>query len=293
MNPKEAQKIGPNARRPPQHQEKQPGVENRMTPRPKSEMKEYRGSGKLQDKAAIITGGDSGIGRAIAIGFAKEGANVAVLYLNEHEDADKTRELVEREGKRCILIAGDVGDSEFCRDAVEQSVRELGRLDILVNNAAEQHVAESLEEITDEQILRTFQTNIFAHFYLARAALKHMKEGSAIICTTSITAYEGNERLIDYASTKGAIVAFVRSMANSLAKKNIRVNGVAPGPIWTPLIPATFPPEHVAEFGADTPFGRAGEPDEVAPCYIFLASGDASYITGQIIHVNGGRFMTS
>lgn len=293
MNQKEAQKIGPNAQRPPQSQAGQPGSEREMTPRPKAEMRDYRGSGKLEGKAAIITGGDSGIGRAVAVGFAKEGANVAIMYLNEHEDAEDTRKLVEEAGRRCILIPGDVGDSEFCFRAVEQAVKELSRLDILVNNAAEQHVSESLTEISDEQLLRTFRTNIFAHFYMTRAALPHLKEGSAIICTTSITAYEGNDKLIDYASTKGAIVTFVRSMSTSLAQRKIRVNGVAPGPIWTPLIPATFSPQKVATFGSDTVMGRAGEPDEVATCFIFLASRDSSYLTGQVIHPNGGRFVTT
>ncbi|HOA75766.1 MAG TPA: SDR family oxidoreductase [Phycisphaerae bacterium] len=273
----------------PPQQQQQPGKEHEMQPRPESKAEGYRPAGKLLGKAALISGGDSGIGRAVAVMFAKEGADVAVLYLNEHQDAEETRRLVEQENRRCLLIAGDVGDSAFCEQAVRQTVEAFGHLDILVNNAAEQHVQTRLEDITDEQLERTFRTNIFAYFYLARAALKYMREGATIINTTSVTAYEGNPKLIDYASTKGAIVAFTRSLALALAERNIRVNGVAPGPIWTPLIPATFPEEKVEQFGKNTPLGRAGQPDEVAPCYVFLASSDASYISGQVLHPNGGR----
>ncbi|MEG3848708.1 SDR family oxidoreductase [Microcoleus sp. herbarium19] len=273
---------------PAQHQEQQPGIESQMTPAPQSFAEGYRGSDKLRGKVALITGGDSGIGRAVALAFAKEGADVAIAYLNEDEDAKKTKEAIEKEGRRCISLAGDIGDESTCQNLVEQTVKEFGRLDILINNAAEQHPQESIEDITAEQLERTFRTNIFSMFYLTKAALKHLKEGSAIINTTSVTAYKGNEQLLDYSSTKGAIVAFTRSLSQSLAEKGIRVNGVAPGPIWTPLIPATFPEEKVAKFGADTPLGRPGQPDEVAPSYVFLASKDSSYMTGQILHPNGG-----
>jgi NAD(P)-dependent dehydrogenase (short-subunit alcohol dehydrogenase family) len=274
---------------PPQHQERRPGIESKMTPKPKADDPGYRGSGKLHDKVALITGGDSGIGRAVAVAFAKEGAHVAVLYLNEHKDAEETKRLVENEGRRCITVAGDIGDESFCRDAVGQTVRELGRLDILVNNAAEQHPQESIEDITSEQLERTFRTNIFSFFYMTKAALRHLKKGSAIINTTSVTAYRGSPQLLDYSSTKGAIVAFTRSLSQALVEKGIRVNGVAPGPIWTPLIPSTFPEDKVASFGADVPMKRAGQPEEVAPSYVFLASDDSSYIAGQILHPNGGE----
>jgi NAD(P)-dependent dehydrogenase (short-subunit alcohol dehydrogenase family) len=262
-----------------------------MTPRPDAEDESQRGSGKLRGKVAIITGGDSGIGRAVAIAFAREGADVAVMYLNEHGDAEETRRHVEKHGRRCLLIAGDAGDESFCRQAVDRTVSELGRLDVLVNNAAEQHVAHSIEEITEEQLVRTFRTNIFAMFFLTKAALPHLGEGSAIVNTTSVTAYKGNPQLLDYSSTKGAIVAFTRSLSQSLAEKKIRVNAVAPGPIWTPLIPATFPPDKVKTFGADVPLGRPGQPEEVAPSYVFLASDDSSYITGQVLHPNGGTIV--
>ncbi len=275
--------------RPPQHQDRQPGLESEMTPRPEAEDHQYRGSGKLNGKAALITGGDSGIGRAVSIAYAKEGADVAIVYLNEHEDAKETKRQVEQEGRRCLLIAGDIGDEKFCKDAVEQTVKAFGHFDILVNNAAEQHPQESIEDITAEQLQRTFQTNIFAMFYLTKAALKHFKEGGVIINTTSVTAYKGSPQLLDYSSTKGAIVAFTRSLSQALVDKKIRVNGVAPGPIWTPLIPSTFPPDKVAMFGSDVPMKRAGQPEEVAPSYVFLASDDSSFITGQIIHVNGGE----
>jgi NAD(P)-dependent dehydrogenase (short-subunit alcohol dehydrogenase family) len=288
---KGAKKGGKKVTLPPQKQERQPGIEAEMRPRPKAEDEGYRGSGKLEGRAAIITGGDSGIGRAVAIAFAKEGADVAIVYLNEHQDAAETRRLVEGHGRRCHLIAGDVGDEELCRRAVDESVRELGRLDVLVNNAAEQHEQERLEDISREQLERTFRTNIFAYFYMTKAALRHLGEGSAIINTTSVTAYRGSGHLIDYASTKGAIVAFTRSLAQNLAQRKIRVNGVAPGPIWTPLIPASFDEEKVQSFGADVPLGRPGQPEEVAPCYVFLASEDASYMTGQVLHPNGGEII--
>lgn len=278
--------------RPPQHQQRQPGIEAEMQPQPKASDPGYKGCGKLNGKVAIITGGDSGIGRATAILFAKEGADVAIVYLNEHQDAAETKRRVEQEGKRCLSIAGDVGDEAFCRQVVRQVVDEFGRLDVLVNNAGEQHVQESIEGISAEQLERTFRTNIFAMFFMTKAALPHFKGGSAIVNTASVTAYAGNPTLIDYASTKGAIVAFTRSLALSLAPKGIRVNGVAPGPIWTPLIPASFPAERVAKFGGNNPLGRAGEPEEVAPSYVFLASNDASYMTGQVLHPNGGKIVS-
>ena len=274
---------------PKQKQDHQPGREYEMRPRPEVARREYRGSGKLEGKAALITGGDSGIGRAVAVLFAKEGADVAIMYLDEDKDAEETKRMVEAEGCKCVTIAGDIGSEQFCRDAVERTVKELGKLDILINNAAEQHPKQDIEEITEEQLERTFRTNIFSMFFLTKAALKHLKEGATIINTTSVTAYRGSGGLLDYASTKGAIVAFTRSLSENLIKKGIRVNGVAPGPIWTPLIPSTFPPEKVEKFGGDVPMGRPGEPSEVAPCYVFLASNDSSYMAGQILHPNGGE----
>jgi NAD(P)-dependent dehydrogenase (short-subunit alcohol dehydrogenase family) len=273
---------------PRQHQQRRPGREHKMKPRPRSEDKKHRGSGKLLNKVAIITGGDSGIGRAVAVAFAKEGADVAIVYLEEHKDANETKRLVEENGRRCLLVPGDVGQEGFCRKAVGQIVKELGKIDILVNNAAEQHPQESIEKITEKQLERTFRTNIFSYFFMVKAAMKHLKKGAAIINTTSVTAYKGSAHLLDYSSTKGAITAFTRSLSQALADKSIRVNGVAPGPIWTPLIPSTFPPEEVETFGSDVPLGRPGQPEEVAPSYVFLASDDSSYITGQILHPNGG-----
>ena len=274
---------------PPQHQDQQPGRESEMTPRPKADDPQYRGSGKLQDKVALITGGDSGIGRAIAIFYAKEGADVAILYLNEHDDAKETKRLVEEQGRRAVTIAGDIGDENFCQQAVQQAVDALGKLDILVNNAAEQHPQKSILDISKEQLERTFRTNIFGMFFMTKAAMKHLHEGSAIVNTTSVTAYQGNPQLLDYSSTKGAIVAFTRALSQSLVEKGIRVNAVAPGPIWTPLIPSTFPEDKVANFGKQVPMQRAGQPEEVAPSYVFLASDDSSYISGQVIHPNGGE----
>jgi len=276
---------------PAQHQQRQPGREHKMKPRPRADDEKHRGSGKLQDKIALITGGDSGIGRAVAISFAKEGADVAVVYLEEEKDADETRRLVEEQGKKCLLIEGDVGEEDFCRRAVERTVKEFGKLDILINNAAEQHPQDSIEKISEKQLERTFRTNIFSMFFMVKAAMKHLKKGAAIINTTSVTAYKGSDHLLDYSSTKGAIAAFTRSLSQALAEKCIRVNGVAPGPIWTPLIPATFPPEEVETFGSDVPLGRAGQPEEVAPSYLFLASDDSSYMTGQILHPNGGTIV--
>jgi len=276
---------------PPQHQDQQPGVESQMNPRPISISDNYRSSSKLENKVALISGGDSGIGRAVALAFAREGANVAISYLNEHADAGETKKLVEETGKRCLIIAGDIGNETFCQQVVAETVKEFGQLDILVNNAAEQHVQTSLQNISALQLERTFRTNIFSYFYLSKAALSHLKYGSAIINTASVTAYEGNEQLIDYSATKGAIVSFTRSLSQSLIGQGIRVNGVAPGPIWTPLIPASFNDQHVAQFGQNTPMKRTGQPAEVAPSYVFLASADSSYMSGQILHVNGGTIV--
>ena len=286
------QKTSPKrALRPPQRQRRQPGLETRMTPRPQADRPLTRGTGKLRGKVALITGGDSGIGRAVAIAFAKEGADVALVYLNEHGDARETVRLVEQCGVRALRIAGDVGREPFCREAVRGTIRQLGRLNILVNNAAEQHPKPSLHDITAAQLERTFRTNIFSFFYMTKAALRHLRRGDAIINTSSVTAYRGSPHLIDYAATKGAIVAFTRSLSQALAARGIRVNAVAPGPIWTPLIPASFSPRKVATFGSEVPLGRAGEPAEVAPCYVLLASADGSYMTGQVLHPNGGEIV--
>jgi NAD(P)-dependent dehydrogenase (short-subunit alcohol dehydrogenase family) len=279
------------AHHPPQEQDGQPGRQAAMRPAPRAEMRDYRGAGRLDGKVALISGGDSGIGRAVAIGYAKEGADVAIVYLEEHDDAEATRGLIEREGRRCLALAGDVGDEGFCREAIGKTVETLGRLDILVNNAAEQHPQESIEAISAAQLERTFKTNIFAMFYLTKACVRHLREGSAIVNTTSVTAYRGSSHLIDYASTKGAIVSFTRSLAGHLKERKIRVNAVAPGPVWTPLIPASFPAEKVESFGDDTFLGRPLEPDEVAPSYIFLASDDAIGMTGQVLHPNGGEIV--
>ena len=275
---------------PGQHQQK-PGYEHELDPQPRYLAPDYRGSGKLEGMAAIISGGDSGIGRAVAVLFAREGCDVAVLHLAEPEDADVTRAAVEDEGRRCIVIAGDVKKTAFCEKAVKQTLKAFGRLDVLVNNAAFQQHAERIEDINDAQWEETLQTNIGGYFKLARAAIPHMQRGSSIINTGSEVALLGSAQLLDYSATKGAIVAFTRSLAHSLVEKKIRVNAVAPGPIWTPLIPSTFPGEEVKKFGTDVPMGRAGEPDEVAPCYVFLASDDSSYMTGQVLHPNGGEIV--
>ncbi|MCP2015303.1 NAD(P)-dependent dehydrogenase (short-subunit alcohol dehydrogenase family) [Deinococcus sp. HSC-46F16] len=266
----------------------QPGSEAEMEVQPITIREDYRGSGKLEGKVALITGGDSGIGRAVAVHFAREGADVAILYLDEHQDAQDTVAMVEAEGRRALAIAGDIGDVAFARQAVEQTLGQFGKLDILVNNAAEQHEQKELTDITPEQLERTFRTNIFGMFYLTQAALPHLGEGASIINTTSITAYKGSPELMDYASTKGAIVAFTRSLSQNLAEKKIRVNAVAPGPIWTPLIPATISEDKLASDWGETPLGRPGQPAEVAPAYVFLASDDSSYFSGQVLHPNGG-----
>jgi NAD(P)-dependent dehydrogenase (short-subunit alcohol dehydrogenase family) len=262
-----------------------------MRPKPKAADPGYRGSGKLRNKVALITGGDSGIGRAIAVAFAAEGADVAITYLHNRKDAQETRLRVEVENRRCVAIRGDIGSPAFCRRAVQQTVRRLGRLDVVVNNAAEQRPQDRPEAITVRQLERTFRTNVLSFFHLTKAALAHLKRGCAIINTTSVTAYRGSPHLIDYSATKGAIVAFTRSLSKNLVERGIRVNGVAPGPIWTPLIPSTFSPEDVKTFGKQTPMKRAGQPEEVAPCYVFLASDDSSYMTGQILHPNGGEIV--
>ncbi|MEW4223619.1 SDR family oxidoreductase [Rossellomorea marisflavi] len=276
---------------PPQHQDHQPGTIDEMNPQPIHTDQNYKGSGKLDGKVALITGGDSGIGRSVAWYFAREGAHVVISYLDEHEDAQKTKELVEAEGVNCELLPGDIGDSHFCKELVEKTISRFGKLDVLVNNAAEQHPQAGLEEIDDEQLERTFRTNIFSMFYVTRAALPHLKEGASIINTASITAYKGSKDLIDYSATKGAIVSFTRSLADNIASRGIRVNGVAPGPIWTPLIPSTFTSEKVSQFGGNTPMARAGQPFELAPAYVYLASTDSTYVSGQMIHVNGGMIV--
>lgn len=273
---------------PAQHQNQQPGIESDMHPLPESIRPTYQGSGKLKGKVALVTGGDSGIGRSVAIHFAREGADVTVVYFNEHEDAKTTKEAVEKEGKRCLLMAGDVGLESFCQVVIAKTVETFGHLDVLVNNAAEQHLQKSLVDISSAQLEKTFRTNIFSFFHITKAALPHLKKGSSIINTTSITAYQGNQQLIDYSATKGAILAMTRSLSQQLISQGIRVNAVAPGPIWTPLIPSTFTADQVAVFGSDTPMQRAGQPSEVGPCYVFLASEDAAYMAGQVLHPNGG-----
>jgi len=278
---------------PPQKQEL-PGSQKEMTPKPLEEGPDYRPSGKLEGKAAIITGGDSGIGRSIAILFAKEGADVCIIYLNEHKDADHTLARVRELGRRGVKVAGDIGDPGFCKRAVQEALHAFGRVDILVNNAAEQKEISGIEDLKAEQVERTFRTNIFGFFYLTDAVLPHLKKGATIINTTSIQAYRPEPYLMDYACTKAAILNFTRSLAKELAARNVRVNAVAPGPIWTPLIPASFSAEHVAKFGKNTLLKRPGQPAEVAPAYVFLASNaDSSFITGQVIHINGGSEMSS
>jgi NAD(P)-dependent dehydrogenase (short-subunit alcohol dehydrogenase family) len=267
-----------------------PGKQIEMRAEPRSDNPEYKTAGKLKGKVAIITGGDSGIGRAAAIAFAKEGADVAIAYLSEDKDAAEAKTMVEKYGAKAEAFAGDIGDKEYCEALVEAVVQKFGRLDILVNNAGEQHPQDDPLKISEKQLERTFRTNIFGMFFLTQAALPHLKKGSTIINTASVTAYKGHPILLDYSSTKGAIVSYTRSLAQMLAP-DIRVNAVAPGPIWTPLIPSTFSPERVKSFGKDTPMGRPGQPEELAPAYVFLASEDSSYITGQTIHINGGSIV--
>ncbi|KIL46419.1 SDR family oxidoreductase [Jeotgalibacillus campisalis] len=273
---------------PVQQQHQKPGKESEMEPRPVFRGKSYQPSGKLAGKTAIITGGDSGIGRSVAIHFAKEGADVVIAYLDEHDDAQETKALIEEENRQCLILAGDIGREAFCQEIVQKTIAEFGKIDILVNNAGEQHPQESLEDITEEQLERTFRTNVFSYFFLTKAALPHLKAGSSIITTASITGYAGKEILLDYSATNGARTSFMRSLSQSVAKKGIRVNGVAPGPIWTPLIPSTFGEEDIESFGDETPLGRPGQPEELAPAYVYLASDDSSYVSGQMIHVNGG-----
>lgn len=288
MNINERQQDG----QPPQTQKNQPGVESKMEPAPVHPT-EYKGTDKLKDKVALITGGDSGIGKAVAIAYAAEGAHVVVNYLEEDSDAKETKKLIEERGGKCLLVEGDVSDEEFCKKLIDQTIDEFGRLDVLVNNAAKQFPQKSIEDITSEQWDLTYKTNIYPVFYLSKLAMPHLKQGSSIINTTSVTTYMGNKELIDYASTKGAIVGFTRSLAQNVADKGIRVNMVAPGPIWTPLIPATFDKQHVEEFGTDTPLGRPGQPRDLVGAYVLLASEDGAYMTGQCIHVNGGMLMSS
>ncbi|MGO3057441.1 MAG: SDR family oxidoreductase [Halomonas sp.] len=278
---------------PPQHQDEQPGDEHEMRPEPEFIRDSYQGTQKLKDKVALITGGDSGIGRAVAVHYAREGADSVIVHLEEDKDAEDTKALVEAEGRRCLVLKGDVGDPEFCREIVKKTLDHFGKLNIVVNNAAEQYDWNDLTEVPDEQIMRTFQTNIFSHFYVTKAALPHLQKGDTIIETSSINAFKGNDTLIDYSATKGAIQGFMRSMAMSLMDRGIRVNAVAPGPVWTPLIPASFDDEKVASFGGQVPMNRAGQPSEMGPAYVYLASEDSSYMTGQTLHLNGGVILNT
>lgn len=275
----------------PKKQKHQPGIEAKMHPAPLFISKSYKAAGKLKDKVALITGGDSGIGRAISVHFAREGADIAIVYLEEDSDARETQRLIEKEGRRCLLLKGDIQKDRFCKKATEQTVKTLGKLNILVNNAGMQFPQKEVEDITKEQLETTFRTNIFAYFYFAEAALRYMHSGDCIINTTSVTAYRSSPALIDYSSTKGAITTFTRSLATNLATKNIRVNAVAPGPVWTPLIVSSFDKKKIRKFGSETAMKRAGQPSELGPAYVFLASEDASFITGQVIHVNGGEII--
>lgn len=280
-------------KQPPQHQDEQPGDEHEMHPEPEFIRDSYQGTQKLKDKVALITGGDSGIGRAIAVHYAREGADSVIVHLEEDKDAEDTKALVEAEGRRCLVLKGDVGDPEFCREIVKKTLDHFGKLNIVVNNAAEQYDWNDLTEVPDDQIMRTFQTNIFSHFYVTKAALPHLQKGDTIIETSSINAFKGNDTLIDYSATKGAIQGFMRSMAMSLMDRGIRVNAVAPGPVWTPLIPASFDDEKVASFGGQVPMKRAGQPSEMGPAYVYLASEESSYMTGQTLHLNGGVILNT
>lgn len=277
-----------NEKIPAQEQERQPGFETEMEPRPDFNQNFAGKSQRLAGKTALITGGDSGIGRAVAVAYAKEGADIAISYLDEHEDAEETKNFVENEGRKCLLLPGDIGDESVCQEIISKVIGEFGKLDILVNNAGEQHTQDSLKDITAEQMEKTFRTNVFSMFHLTKAALDHLSAGSTIINTTSITAFQGAPNLIDYSATKGAILTFTRSLAGSLVDQGIRVNAVAPGPIWTPLIPASFAADDVQGFGSQTPMKRPGQPSELASGYVYLASEDSSYVTGQVLHINGG-----
>jgi NAD(P)-dependent dehydrogenase (short-subunit alcohol dehydrogenase family) len=273
----------------PAKQNKQPGIEAKMDPAPEYIKENYKAADKLRDKVALITGGDSGIGRAVSVHFAREGADIAIVYLDEDVDAEQTKKLVEAAGRQCLLIKGDVKKDTFCKKAIEKVVKKFGRLNILVNNAGMQFPQKDAKNITKQQLETTFQTNIFAYFYFAEAALEYLQPGDCIINTTSVTAYRSSPALIDYSSTKGAITTFTRSLATNLTEKQIRVNAVAPGPVWTPLIVSSFDTEKIKSFGSETAMKRAGQPSELGPAYVFLASDDASFITGQVIHVNGGE----
>ena len=278
---------------PPQHQDTQPGIENIMDPLPIFDDPNYIGTGKLKDKVAIVTGGDSGIGRAVALGFAKEGANISIVYYDEHEDAKITKELIENQGVKCILISGDISKADFCKCAIEKTIDIFNRLDILVNNAGVQFPQKNIEDLTDEQFSITFHINIFSVFYMTKYSLPYLKSGSSIISTSSLFAYRGCKELLDYSSTKGAIVSFTRAVARSLAEKNIRVNAVAPGLIWTPLAVSSWSADEIPTYGTDNPMKRPAQPVELAPTYVYLASDDSSYVTGQILHVDGGQSMQS
>lgn len=277
----------------PQAQVRQPGIESKMNPEPEYIKRDYRACNKLKDKVAIITGGDSGIGRAVAIAYAMEGADVAIQYLDEHDDAKKTKQLIELAGRKCLLIAGDLREISFCQSIVKKTVKKFGKLDIVVNNAAEQFPHNEILDIETDQFIDTFRVNVFPLFHIIRSAIPHLKKGSSIINTASVTAYRGSDHLLDYSATKGAIVSFTRSLSKQLIKKGIYVNAVAPGPIWTPLIASSFSAKVVKKFGTNTPIGRAGQPSEVSPCYVFLASNDSSYMTGQVLHPNGGEIVNT
>ncbi len=273
---------------PPQHQPQHPGNQERMNPKPVTYDDSYIGTNKLKDMVAIVTGGDSGIGQAIAIIYAKEGANIVVPYFTESGDANETARIVQQTGRRCVLVKCDLRQEQSAREVVDTTLREFGKIDILVNNIAVQYPQNSIEDITAEQLDNTFKTNIYSYFFMTKAVLPHLKAGSAIINTTSVTAYKGSTDLIDYSATKGAIVSFTRSLSLSLAQREIRVNAVAPGPVWTPLISSSFSPEKVEQFGSDVPMQRAAQPVEIAPAYVYLASKDSSFVTGQVMHLNGG-----